>query len=56
MTNDYSNTKYRKPLLTLNVVGKTSEFNFRHVRKIAKCDYFHCHVCPSVRAERLGAH
>jgi len=28
---------------------------FRRVRKIAKNDYWLCHVCPSVRMEQLGS-
>ena len=27
---------------------------FRRVRKVAKGDYYLCHVCPSVRVEQLG--
>ena len=27
-----------------------------HDRKIAKSDYYLCHVCPSIREEELGYH
>jgi hypothetical protein len=36
ITNDYSNTKYHKPLLTLYVAANTLGLNFRRVRKIAQ--------------------
>jgi hypothetical protein len=28
----------------------------RRVRKIAKIDYWHRRVCPSIRIEQLGSH
>ena len=38
------------------IIKVTLELHFRGVRKIAKSDYLHRHVCPSVRTGQLGFH
>jgi hypothetical protein len=53
--NLFAESRYRivKCLLTPSFLQHKSLI--RRVRKIAKSDYWLCHVCPSVRTEQLGS-